>query len=62
MAGDEPKAPEPEVPEKYRSIDDGTYRGYEVGKPQCYRDRKNAHRNKPVRPMAEGTDDNPLDW
>jgi hypothetical protein len=49
---EEPKKPEP----VFRSIDDGTYRGYPVGEPQRYRDKKNARRKGPKNPMADDVD------
>lgn len=58
MSDDEQKKPNP-VPAKYRPVP-GNYRGYEVGKPQGWRDPKN--RKGPTPEIAEGTFDNPLDW
>lgn len=38
------------------------YRGYEVGKPQTYRDKHNAKRNGVRQEYAIGTNDDPHNW
>jgi hypothetical protein len=60
---DEPtKKPPEEPPAKYKPVEGGTYRGYDPNDPFRTRDPANRKRHQPRNQVAEGTDDNPLDW
>ena len=51
---DQTKNPTDKTPGKYRSVDDGTYRGYDPNDPWRFRDKKN-HKG-PKQTIADGVD------